>query len=170
MAAFTPYSGGNDISVVDALLAANSGISVIQSSVALSASGPGAVNYYDGSLSPLGISAGLLLTSGTTPGTSNTVGWFGADNNGAGDADINAVVNTVFQTQSYDATTLSFDFSVADPHATSVSFDIVFGSEEYPEWVNQFVDSAVVMVNGVNYALFNHDPNHPCETTTTNPH
>ena len=27
-----------------------------------------------------------------------------------------------------------------------------FGYEEYPEWVDQFVDCAVVVVNGVNYA------------------
>lgn len=74
----------------------------------------------------------------------------------------------MFQTQSYDATTLSFDFTVADPTATSVSFDLVFGSDEFPEWVDQFVDSAIVMVNGVNYALFNHDPAHPLSVITPN--
>ncbi|HJV02675.1 MAG TPA: choice-of-anchor L domain-containing protein, partial [Burkholderiaceae bacterium] len=131
-------------------------------------SGPDAVNLYDGSLAALGIGAGLLLTSGTTPGTSNTMPWFGTDNAGSGDADIDAVVNSVFQTQSYDATTLAFDFNVSDPNATSVSFDVVFGSDEFPEWVDQFVDSAVVMVNGVNYALFNHDPNHPLSVVSAN--
>ncbi len=100
--------------------------------------------------------------------------WFGQDNSVwpdtfyNGDADIDAVVNTVFQTQSYDATTLSFDFTVADPTATSVSFDLVFGSDEFPEWVDQFVDSAIVMVNGVNYALFNHDPLHPLSVISSN--
>ena len=139
----------------------------------LAASGPDAVNLYDGTLAPLGIGAGLLLTSGTTPGTINTVGWFGQDNSGAsgfsnGDPNIDAVVNTVFNTQSYDATTLAFDFTVADPPATSVSFDVVFGSDEYPEWVDQFVDCAIVMVNGVNYALFNHDPMHPLSVISSN--
>jgi Ca2+-binding RTX toxin-like protein len=139
----------------------------------LNASGPGAVNYYDGTLGPLGIGAGLLLTSGITPGLVNTVGWFGQDNSGTsgfynGDADIDAVVNTVFQTQSYDATTLSFDFTVTDQTATSVSFDLVFGSDEFPEWVDQFVDCAVVMVNGVNYALFNHDPLAPLSVVSSN--
>jgi Ca2+-binding RTX toxin-like protein len=158
--------------LTDSLLVPNSGITV--SSILLNASGTDAVNFYDGSLSSsLGIGAGLLLTTGTTPGTTNTAGWFGTDNSGQsgfnnGDADINAVVNTVFQTQSYDATTLSFDFTVADPTATSISFDIVFGSDEYPEWVDQFVDSAVVIVNGVNYALFNHDPNHPLSVISSN--
>ncbi|MGB4497489.1 MAG: cadherin-like domain-containing protein [Methylococcaceae bacterium] len=162
---FTTFSGSTT-SLTNALLAPNSGISV--SNIALKASGASAVNFYDGSLLPLGIGAGLLLTSGTTPGTSNTVGWFGQSNGGAGDADINAVVNTVFQTQSYDATTLSFDFTVSDVSATSITFDLVMGSDEYPEWVNSFVDSAVVIVNGVNYALFNHNPNNPLSVVSQN--
>jgi Ca2+-binding RTX toxin-like protein len=173
MATFTTYTGSGDTTLTDALLAPSSGITIIDGSIALSASGADAVNFYDGSLAPLGIDAGLLLTSGTTPGTYNTVGWFGTDNSGTsgfynGDANIDAVVNTVFQTQSYDATKLSFDFTVTDPTATSVSFDIVFGSDEFPEWVDQFVDCAVVMVNGVNYALFNHDPLHPLSVVGSN--
>jgi len=176
MTPFNIFAGSptGDTTLTSALLApGGSGIAIVASSIKLQASGQDAVNFYDGSLAPLGIGAGLLLTSGTTPGTSNTVGWFGTDNSGAsgftnGDADIDAVVNTVFQTQSYDATTLAFDFTVADPAATSVSFDLVFGSDEYPEWVDQFVDSAIVMVNGVNYALFNHDPLHPLSVVSSN--
>ncbi|MDE2619982.1 MAG: choice-of-anchor L domain-containing protein, partial [Sphingomonadales bacterium] len=169
---FTPYAGADLSALAGSLLGGNSGIQIVGGSVSLSASALSAVNYYDGSLSALGIGAGLLLTSGTAPGTSNTVGWFGQDNTqyapdgtplnfNNGDADIDAVVNTVFQTQSYDATTLSFNFTVSDPAATSISFDLVFGSDEYPEWVDQFVDCAVIMVNGVNYAYFNHDPTAP---------
>ncbi len=170
---FTVYSGADNTALTNALLAPGSGITIAPGSIVLKASGQDAVNFYDGSLAPLGIGAGLLLTSGTTPGTVNTVGWFGTDNSGTsgflnGDANIDAVVNTVFQTQSYDATTLSFDFTVADPAATSVSFDVVFGSDEFPEWVDQFVDSAIVMVNGVNYALFNHDPLHPLSVVSAN--
>ena len=170
---FTVYNGGNAATLANALLAPNSGIDLITGSVQLDASGPGAVNYYDGSLTPLGIGAGLLLTSGTTPGTSNSMPWFGADNSGNsgynnGNAAIDAVVNTVFNTVSYDATTLSFEFTAQDPTATSVTFDLVFGSDEYPEWVDQFVDCATVMVNGVNYALFNHDPMHPLSVVSGN--
>lgn len=166
---FTVYDSTNEptTTLTNALLAANSGITINSSSIVLSASGSNAVNLYDGSLA-LGIGAGLLLTTGTTPETTNTLDWFGTDNNGNGDADIDTVVNTVFQTQSFDATTLSFNFTVADANATSVSFDIVFGSDEYPEWVDQFVDSAVVMVNGVNYALFNHDSSHPLSVISSN--
>jgi hypothetical protein len=163
--AFTSYNGDNT-AVVDSLLAGGSGIQVNYSSVVLNTSWSDAVSFYDGSLN-LGIGSGLLLTSGWAPSAINDSTSDGQDNSSLsnvfdnGDADINAVVNTVFQTQSFDATTLSFDFAATDPNATSVSFDIVFGSEEYPEWVDAFVDSAVVIVNGVNYALFNHDPNAP---------
>ncbi|MFC3175501.1 choice-of-anchor L domain-containing protein [Novosphingobium bradum] len=169
---FTVYSGTDLSTLAGSLLGAGSGIQIDAASITLAASGATAVNVYDGSLGALGIGAGLLLTSGTTPGTTNTVGWFGQDNtvyaaDGTpltftnGDPAIDAVVNTVFQTQSYDATMLAFDFTVSDPAATSISFDLVFGSDEYPEWVDQFVDCAVIIVNGVNYALFNHDPNAP---------
>src|SRR5512137_600383 len=91
---FTVYAGAsNSSALTDALFAPGSGITA--TSIVLKASGPEAVNLYDGSLAALGIGAGLLLTSGTTPGTSNTVGWFGTDNSGTGgftngDADIDA--------------------------------------------------------------------------------
>lgn len=170
---FTVYGGGDSASLVSSILATNSGVAVDPASIVLRASGQDAVNFYDGSIAGLGIGAGLLLTSGHTPGLVNDVGWDGTDNSGSsgfanGDADIDAVVNSVFQTQSFDATTLEFDFTVSDPNATSISFDVVFGSEEFPEWVDMFVDSAVVMVNGVNYALFNHDPLHPLSVVSAN--
>ena len=176
MAPFTVYDP-NSLSpsaLVNALLASNSGIIFDPLSVVLHASGTGAVNLYDASVgAPLGLGAGVLLTSGTTPGTSNTLTWFGADNSGSsgfynGDADVDAVVNTVFQTQSYDATTLAFSVSVSDPNAVSISFDLVFGSDEYPEWVDAFVDCAVVIVDGVNYALFNKDPHAPLSVISPN--
>jgi hypothetical protein len=162
--------------LTEALLASQSHIAIDQASIAWHASGTSSTNLYDGSLSPLGIGAGVLLTSGTTPGTENTVAWFGTDNtdpnnpNGFdnGDPTLDAVVNTVFQTVSYDATTLTFDFTVTDPNATSVSFDVVFGSDEFPEWVDQFVDIAVVMVNGADVALFNHDAMAPLSVIGSN--
>ncbi len=177
----TPYlvtSSVEDLTfLTNALLlggsSASSGILIDPATINVNASAPDAINIYDGSLAALGIGAGLLMTSGTTPGLDNTVGWFGQDNTGAngynnGNAAIDAVVNAVFQTSSYDASTLSFSFTATDQTSQSVSFDIVFGSEEYPEWVDQFVDCAVVIVNGVNYAYFNHDPNSPLSVIGSN--
>ena len=162
--------------LTQALLGLQSGIQMDPATIVLHASGTGSTNFYDGSLAPLGIGAGLLLTSGTTPGTVNTSTSFGSDNGGAyggpgyfnGDADLDAVVNTVFGTTSYDATTLSFDFVVTDPTAKSVSFNLVFGSDEFPEWVDAYVDSAIVMVNGQNVALFNHDAMSPLSVIGSN--
>jgi hypothetical protein len=162
--------------LTDALIHAGAGIVVDAASLAWHASGPSAVNLYDGSLGALGIGAGLLITSGTTPTPMNTSTGFGSDNNDwiahpdglNGDADLDTVVNTVFATQSYDATTLEFDFDVSDPTATSISFDLVFGSDEYPEWVDAFVDVAVVLVNGQNVALFDHNPLAPLSVIGSN--
>ena len=110
---FDPLTGSLS-TLVNGILATNSGIVVDAASISLRLSGPGAVSQYDATVgAPLGIGAGLLLTSGITPGTSNTSTWYGADNSGSsgftnGDADIDSVVNTVFQTLSYYSTTLAF--------------------------------------------------------------
>jgi murein DD-endopeptidase MepM/ murein hydrolase activator NlpD/methionine-rich copper-binding protein CopC len=165
---FVAYTGTNTTALATALLAPDSRVHINAGSIVLNMSGPGAVNFYDGSLSQLNIGAGLLLTSGSTPGIVNTSTGFGPDNGASGDSDIDNVVNTVFNTNSYDATTLSFDFTVSDTKASSVTFDLMFGSEEYPEFVDEYVDSAIVIVNGVNYALFNHDPLHPLSVISAN--
>ncbi len=167
MTAITQFTGTSQ-ELANALLAQNSGIQIVTSSVALNASSATAVGTYDGSQSPLGIGAGIVLTTGTMPGTTNTNTSFGQSNDAAGNALIDQVITPVFNTASYDATTLSFSFNVTDPTATSVSFNIVFGSDEYPEWVDAFVDAGVVFVNGVNYALFNHDPLHPLSVISQN--
>jgi Ca2+-binding RTX toxin-like protein len=153
--------------IVDAILGATPGLTIDYNSIVI-VGGPTSVGYYDGSLSPLGIGAGLLITSGTMPGTSNTVGWFGIDNGMNGDAALDAVINPIFATNSYDATSITFDFTVTDPSITGISFNIVFGTDEYPEWVDQFVDIAVVLVNGVNVAYFGNDPNAPLSVISQN--
>ena len=172
----TPFLPGAALplpQLVDALLDPAGAVVVESGSIRLNASGADAVSLYDGSLAPLGIGAGLLLTTGRTPGLVNSVGWFGQDNTASsgfanGDADVDAVVNRVFHTKSYDATSLSFDFRVTDPAAVSISFDLVFGSDEYPEWVDQFVDGAIVLVNGVNVALFDRNPSRPLSVVSAN--
>lgn len=73
----------------------------------------------------------------------------------------------MFPAQSYDATRLDFDFTVAATSLTSISSDLVFGSDEYPDWVDQFDDSAVVLVNGIYYGLFGHDPMQPWRTVSS---
>ncbi|MBK6854740.1 MAG: choice-of-anchor L domain-containing protein [Burkholderiales bacterium] len=163
-----PFSGvANAGAAAQALLASDSGITIVGNAQLNAASQ--AVALYDGSVSSLNIGAGLLLTSGAVPGTVNTMVGFGVDNARAGDIGLNAVLDPIFHTPSYDAASLSFTFTV-DPtlNANSVSFNIVFGSEEFPEWIDSFVDAAAVWVNGTNYAMFNHDTYSPLSVVSQN--
>lgn len=162
-----PADGASGASLVDAIITPTPGLVIDTASIVV-VSAPGSIAYYNGGLTGLGIGAGLLITSGTTPGFSNTVGWFGQDNGMAGDADLDAVINPVFQTMSYDATSISFNFEVTDPSITGISFSIVFGTDEYPEWVDQFVDIAAIVVNGVNVAFFGNVPNAPLSVISQN--
>jgi uncharacterized repeat protein (TIGR01451 family) len=64
-----------------------------------------------------------------------------------GDDDLSALVGTT----TYDAAVIEFDFIPANDF---ISFQYVFGSEEYLEYVGtQFNDVFAFFVNGVNYAL-----------------
>ena len=153
--------------VVDSFFPASAGISVDAASIQI-VQGASSISYYDGSLAPLGIGSGLLITSGTVPNLTNTVTDFGVDNGMVGDPDLDAVVNSVFATTSYDATSIAFNFTVTDPTITGISFKVVFGTDEYPEWVDQFVDIGIVMVNGTNVAYFGNNPAAPLSVIGSN--
>jgi hypothetical protein len=51
-------------------------------------------------------------------------------------------------TASYDVATLQVNFTLASP--TAIAFNFVFGSIEYPNWVNQYADSFLAFLNGTN--------------------
>ncbi|TLS67312.1 HYR domain-containing protein [Mariprofundus erugo] len=89
---------------------------------------------------------GIMLTTGNISGTGNNLAT-------AGDADVDAqlAANAALYatTGTFDASMIQFDFTVA-AGVTAVTFDLVFASNEVPLAVNP--DTAVVMVDGVNYA------------------
>ncbi len=153
--------------ITSAIMASTAGITVDTTSLTMTA-GASSAMFYDGSLAGLGIGKGILITSGTAPNTSNTITYFGQDNNMSGDPALDAVVNTVFNTVSYDATSITFSFNVSDPSISAISMDVMFGSDEYPEWVDAFVDIGVVLVNGTNVAYFNNDPLAPLSVIGSN--
>ena len=79
----------------------------------------------------LGISKGIVLTTGSRNNIigPNNVGDKSNQNNSPGDA----MLNTISGAQTRDACVLQFQFDV---QSESVEFNYVFGSEEYPEYVN----------------------------------
>lgn len=97
----------------------------------------------------IGFREGLILSSGSIssikgPNTSNSTS---TSNGLSGDVDLDGLITQT----SYDATILEFDFI---PSGTVVTFDYVFSSEEYNEFVNTtFNDVFGFFLNGSNVAL-----------------
>lgn len=120
----------------------------------------------------ISIGQSVFLSSGGVPGETNTSGSYSVDNGLGGDADLYNTAQDAFigAGPSYDAAVLEFTFTVdASVVADGISFDVIFGSDEYPEWVNSYyVDIAAVYVNGVNYALFNNEPTQPLSVVQQN--
>lgn len=109
--------------------------------------------------------SGILLTSGTgTPSLINDSYSYTQYNQTDGDAQFDLLAQNAFNYagKTQDAAILEFSFIVTDPSIKSISFDIVFGSEEFPTYIDSsYVDIAAVLVNGVNYGLFDGDPKKP---------
>lgn len=114
---------------------------------------------------------GFLLSSGGFPGAVNTSGDFTVINGTAGDADLDAVAQDAFDGAgaTRDASVLEFTVNVTDEDVTGIGFDIVFGSDEFPEWSNSsFVDIGAILINGVNVALFDNNPENPLSVIDQN--
>lgn len=186
---YTNYDAATHTSaqLIDALFLNKAGLSVNYDSFQLiygvvssydsatsSTTAVNSISFYDGSLN-LGIGAGLLLTSGygVIP-TSNSQSGYGTsfeDFYQTPDTDLQNAVDIAFSGAGSvtDFTSLSFSFEVTDPSVKSIRFDLVFGSDEYPEYVNSsYVDIAGVFVNGVNYALFNGTASQPLSVLENN--
>ncbi|KMK63978.1 putative calcium-binding protein [Puniceibacterium sp. IMCC21224] len=118
----------------------------------------------DGTIS-VGIENGVFLSSGGGPGSENTSGSFTVNHGTAGNALLDAAVAGAFDDAggTNDAAVLTFTFDSSELDGlTTLSFNVFFGSDEFPEFADSsFVDIAAVYVNGVNYALFNNDPGQP---------
>ena len=132
------------------------------------------ISFYDGSLN-LGIGAGLFLSSGNgivpTSNSESSYGYAFENFLQEPDAELQNTVKAAFSGAGTvtDFTSLSFSFQVTDPSIKSIRFDLVFGSDEYPEYVNSsYVDIAGVFVNGVNYALFNGTASQPLSVLENN--
>lgn len=111
----------------------------------------------------IGIESGILFTSGdgspsginTSPGSSVSTG-----------SGSNALLSAAGGLPTNDANVINFSLNVVDPTIVSATFSFVFGSEEYPEYVNSFPDIGAIVVNGINYAKFSNGQ--PLTVTSAN--
>ncbi len=91
----------------------------------------GAIAYFDSQNTKLGINDGIILTTGNVflakGPNNNTV--TGISNDMKGDADLDRIARG----ETMDAAFLQFDFV---PETDSISFQYIFASEEYMEFVN----------------------------------
>lgn len=100
------------------------------------------------------LGSGLHLSSGMgdVPLENTSPSW-GFDNGGGRDLDLEEAVE-LGDLVTDNAFWFAFDFTVVSGYE-GVEFDFMFGSEEYPEFVDgRYVDGAAIIVNGVNYARF----------------
>lgn len=126
-----------------AQILAGSGVAV--SNAALNCGANGAGSFTNGNTTNLGINSGIVLTTGNATSIPQAATAFAStDNSNTGDADLNLISNAATQ----DKCLLTFDIV---PAGNSLSFQYVFGSEEYPEFVcSQFNDVFGFFVTGPN--------------------
>lgn len=101
------------------------------------------------------LSDGILLTSGNANlPESNTSTGFEGFASGQGDAGLDLLLEAAgLEDRTTDATVLAFEFNVAGD-ANAIALDFIFGSEEFPEFVDSFTEIAAIFIDGVNYAAF----------------
>jgi pimeloyl-ACP methyl ester carboxylesterase len=109
---------------------------------------------FSGGLEIVGFDSGILLSSGKVidvVGPNKSESW-STDLLVPGDPDLTDIANY----PTYDATVLEFDFV---PDQNQVSFQFVFASDEYNEFVNtEYNDVFGFYINGQNCALIDGDP------------
>ena len=156
--------GVSAAAMVANLVNAASGITVVPGSETY-VGAPLASGLFTGGTGILPFDAGVALTTGresNIPGPNNRSNTT-FSNGTAADPNLDAVARAVLNLgpavnlHSGDAALLSFQFTSTLP---AVSFQYVFGSEEYNEFVNtQFNDVFAFFLNGVNIAVLpNTDP------------
>ena len=105
---------------------------------------------FTGGTGIIGFEEGIVLSSGnvaSVTGPVNTLSNTTTNFARPGDSDLTQLTGD----QTFDAATLEFDFVCNT--STTVSFQFVFASEEYNEFVFDFNDSFALFLNGQNIAL-----------------
>jgi hypothetical protein len=143
----------NATALVNALLGSNSGITIVGTPTLTGATGSAGTFNGGNTGSQLGITDGIVLSTGAV--TNGTANGGLVDNNNptytqfltTGDSDLSAIAGTT----TTDAAILEFDFTSSTGNLFLL--DYVFASQEYPDFVgSQFNDAFAFFVDGVNIA------------------
>ena len=150
--------------LVSALLAGTPGLTVTGSSLSSQTSGGAASSgtYTNGS-GTYGIGSGIILSSGnvsaygdganTATGTTTN---FGVSATASQEALLDPITGGSLNHNDVTHLDLTFDVGAG---ISRVFFNVVFGSEEYAEWVgSQYIDAFGIYLNGVNIATFAGNP------------
>jgi hypothetical protein len=124
-----------------AQIIAGPGITVSNATITGSAQASGS---FDGANSNIGLPSGVILTTGPIDIAvgPNTAGSAGTGLGLPGNAQLNGLAGAT----TYDAILFEFDFI---PLSNTVEFNYVFGSEEYPEFVNSgYNDAFAFFISG----------------------
>jgi hypothetical protein len=157
--ALTVTETNDPLTLVSALLAGSSGITVDGASIGLVGVATQSGTYSGFSFAgnataaapALSLGNGIVMTSGdaTVPVTNTTDSYSGLTGTGA-----SPTISAITSLDSFDQNRLTFSFSAA-VGSKSVSASFIFASEEFPEFAaSQFADGFAFVVDGVNYAKF----------------
>ncbi len=106
------------------------------------------IGFFDAGGTDLGLDAGIVFCNGEIMDINAAADVFTSSTLGtAGDADIDLMSSMSGLPNSMDAVAIEFDFTVM--MSDTLDFNYVFGSEEYPEYVNtQFNDAFAFFISG----------------------
>ena len=165
--AITPTS--NTAAIIAALTAGNTGLNVVNLTITGHTAGAASsTGVYTNASGTYSIGPGFVMSSGNVSDYGdgpNTVDDNTTDYNSTPDATQLALLTQVSGVGDYfDATSITVDFTL-DAGFSSVFFNVVFGSDEFPEFIGTpFIDAFGLFVNGVNIAFQGGQPinvNHP---------
>jgi hypothetical protein len=149
----------NALDLANALAAGATGLTVVSATLSGNGSptgGPISSGTYTNATNTYGIGAGIVISSG------NVLAYNDGPNNSTGTntsygVPVTAAQQTILgpitgQSSHFDATQLDITFTTT---TGSVFFNVVFGSEEWPEFVGQFQDGFGLLLDGTNIAFVN---------------
>ena len=145
--------------LANALTAGNTGL--IVNSVTLSGQSLSTGTYVNPS-GTYGIGDGIVISSGDASDYNDGPNLSGSNTTNYGVAATGAqevILDPITAGNHYDVTELTIEFSLAADAGNTLFFNVVFGSDEFPEYENsQYIDAFGLFVNGTNIAFANGQP------------